>query len=501
MTGAAAAPYPLPRSMSRQCRVAAGIAFALSGCSTLPLEPGEKPAVATAAPLPVTIPKTTGVETAATREHKRLIASFGGEYHAPDLTHLLDQVLTKLAPASDGPGEPYRVTILNSPVVNAFALPSGNIYITRGLLALANDTSEVAAVMAHEIGHVTSHHAAQRSEIERTSALVGRVVSDVLERPGDTQKVAARYQLSLASFSRQQELEADAIGIRVISRAGYDPYGAARFLQLLGRSTSLRSSLFQKTKSDQPDILATHPSTPERIAKAVTAARQIGAPGIGESGREAYLKAIDGIAYGDDPSEGFVHGRSFVHPRLGFSFTAPDGFALENSAQAVLGITGGGAQALRLDSVRVPLTTTLQAYLASGWIDGLKQGSVRALTINGLPAATAIAHGNEWNFRLAAIRFGTDVYRIIFATRSLTDALDEGFRNSISTFHRVNAEEAAAAKPTRIQIVTAAFGDTAEGLAARMVGNDRKVEQFLLLNGIESRSEMSVGERYKLIVD
>lgn len=492
--------FPRPRLRASLAAILA-VCAAGFGCAALPSDPAEKPP-AVAAPLPPAIPKTTGVETAAAREHRRLAAAFGGEYRSPALERLLNDVLIKLAPASDVPGEPYKVTILNTPVVNAFALPSGDLFVTRGLLALANDTSEVAAVMAHEIGHVTARHAAQRSEMERTSALVGRVVSDVLEKPEQSRKVAARYQLSLASFSRQQELEADQIGIRVISRAGYDPYGAVRFLELLGRSTSLRSSMLgQKTKSDQPDINATHPSTPERVAKALAVARQIGAPGIGDAGREPCLRAINGLSFGDDPSEGFIRGRSFIHPRLGFAFVAPDGFVLENSAQAVLGIAAGGSEALRLDSVRVQLTTTLQAYLTSGWIEGIKPSSVQILTINGLPAATAVARGSEWNFRLAAIRFGTDVYRIIFATRRLTDAQDDNFRTSISTFHRVTAEEIASAKPTHIAIVTAGLGDTAESLAGKMALQDRPVDYFLLLNGLERASDVRQGERYKIVVE
>ena len=113
-------------------------------------------------------------------------------------------------------------------------------------------------------------------------------------------------------------------------------------------------------------MMATHPSTPERVAHAVAVARGFGAPGIGETGHDRYLAAIDGILYGDDPAEGFVRGRRFIHPKLGFAFTAPENFVLENSAQAVLGVTQDGAQALRLDRVKVPVETSLASYLASG---------------------------------------------------------------------------------------------------------------------------------------
>ncbi len=471
--------------------------IALAGCASLP-EPPQ-----TVAPAPtVAAPTTTGVETAETREHQRLVALFGGEYRAPKAESLLNGVLARLAPVSETPGEPYKVTILNSPVVNAFALPTGNIYVTRGLLALANDTSEVAAVMAHEIAHVSLRHAAARAELERRSQLVGRVVSEVLEKPQEGKVVEARARLTLASFSRQQELDADKIGVRNIAAAGFDPYGATRFLNALGRSSSLRASALGQTgSSDKPDILASHPSTPDRVAAALAAARQIGAPGFGEAGRAAYLSAIDGLAYGDDPGEGVVRGRRFVHPRLGFTFTAPDGFVLENGSKALLGIAGGGAEALRLDSVRVPASTPLETYLGSGWIEGLKAGSIETSTINGLPAAIAVAQGREWTFRLAAIRFGTEVYRIIFATRSLTAEADGRFRAAIQTFRRLPQEEANAVKPLRLALVAAEGGASAESLSRRMAGTERPLDLFLLLNGIDRGAALAPGERYKIVVE
>ncbi|MBL8588858.1 MAG: M48 family metalloprotease [Methylobacteriaceae bacterium] len=475
---------------------AAAALLALAGCASLPETQPE-----TTSP-PIAAPRTTGVQTAELREHERLVALFGGEYRAPRAEALLNGVLARLAPASDTPGEPYKVTILNSPVVNAFALPTGNIYVTRGLLALANDTSEVAAVMAHEIAHVSARHAAARAELERRSQLVGRVVSEVLAKPQERNVVEARSKLTLASFSRQQELEADRIGVRNIARANYDPYGATRFLNSLGRSASLRSAALGAGPSgDRPDILATHPSTPDRVAAALAAARQIGAPGLGEAGRAPYLAVVDGVAYGDDPTEGIVRGRNFVHPKLAFAFEAPEGFTLENGPKALLGVAGGGAEALRLDSVRVSASTPLETYLGSGWIEGLQTATVETATINGLPAATAIARGQEWTFRLAAIRFGTDVYRLIFATRALTPDADGRFRAAIQSFRRISQDEAAAVKPLRLALTRAEPGAGAEALARRMQGVDRPLDLFLLLNGLERGAALAPGETYKIVVE
>src|SRR5262249_45754003 len=143
-----------------------------------------------------------------------------------------------------------------------------------------------------------------------------------------------------------------------------------------------------------PDFLSSHPATPERISNAQASARQFNAPGAGERDKAAYLASIDGMVYGEDPSEGFVRGRRFLHPRLGFTFLAPDGFVLDNTAQAVLGVKDGGGQALRLDVVRVPAEQTLADYLNSGWVENIDPKSVEEIVINGLPAATAMAKGD-----------------------------------------------------------------------------------------------------------
>ena len=191
------------------------ISLAVAGCASG--SDDQAKVVEVTVPLPPSAPRTTGVDSPATREHKQLVAYFGGEYRAAATERYLDEVLAKLAAASDTPAQVYRVTILNSPIVNAFALPSGNIYVTRGLLALANDTSEVAAVMAHEIAHVTERHAARRAELEKRSAVISQA-ADVIDNRDQSRTFKSYAQLTLASFSRQQEIDADEIGVHVIAR-------------------------------------------------------------------------------------------------------------------------------------------------------------------------------------------------------------------------------------------------------------------------------------------
>jgi predicted Zn-dependent protease len=469
----------------------------VASCTTMDVPGGQL----SASSAPAAAPRTTG-GTPANTERKRLVELFGGAYSAPATERYLNTILERLAPATQTPSETYRVTILNSPIVNAFALPTGDIFVTRGLLALANDSSEIAAVMAHEIAHVTAQHAAKRAEKEKTAALFAKVSTAVLDRPNEGQEQEAKGRLGLAQFSRQQEFEADQIGIKTIGQAGYDPFSASRFLGSLGRWTTMRAAMLgENANAGKPDMMSTHPSTPERIAQAVQEARQIGAPGVGDSGRDAYLEAISGLSFGDDPSEGLVRGPRFVHPKLGFAFAAPEGFVLENQAVALIGVAEGGGQALRLDSVNVDQSTGLETTIASGWIDGLKTGAVETLKIDDLPAATAVAQGDQWSFRLGAVRMGAKVYRLIFAARVLTPAVDARFRASIASFHRLSAQEASAAHPQRIDIVEAAAGDTPAEMAKKMAIADRPLEQFLLLNGLEKDAVLKPGAHYKIVVE
>ena len=478
-------------------------ALVLAACTSTP--PTIAPQAATPAPA-----KTAESELppAVLREHQRILAAYGGVYNDPRLQTMIETTVGRLVAASERPDLHYKVTMLNSQSINAFALPTGQLYVTRGLIALANDESELASVLAHEMGHVIAHHAEIRAEQARQADLVSRVVSDVVTDPEMGALALAKSKLALASFSRAQEFEADAIGIGIASRAGYDPYGAVRFLTSMEHNTELKPLPSGNINPASPDFLSSHPATPERITNAIANARQYKyqppATGSGQyeaQTKPAYLSDIDGIVFGEDPSEGFVRGRRFLHPKLGFTFTAPDGFTLDNTAQAVLGVKHGGGQALRLDVVRVPAEQTLAAYLTSGWIENIDAATVEDVTVNGFPGATAAAKGDQWDFRLYAIRFGSDVYRFIFATKHRTAETDRQFRELVGTFRRMSLAEIEDAKPLHLKIVTVAPGDTVEKLAGRMAVADRAVERFRVLNGLEPGDKLKPGTEAKIVVE
>jgi predicted Zn-dependent protease len=469
------------------------LALALAGCASSSLT---QPQAKLAEPH-----KQAELSPAAQREHQRILTAYNGVYEDPRLEAMVDQTVAKLVAASTRPDQHYRITILNSPSVNAFALPTGQLYVTRGLIALANDQAELASVLAHEMAHVIASHAAIREDRAKQVALVSRVVNDLLPDSQQGALALAKSKITLASFSRAQEFEADGIGVGIAAKAGFDPYGAERFLSAMGQNADFKTAVQTRIDPRAPDFLSSHPATPERVKNAESQARQFGAPGGGERDRAEYLAAIDNMVYGEDPSEGFVRGRRFLHPKLGFTFVAPEGFALDNTAQAVLGVKQGGGQALRLDVVRVPAEQTLHDYLTSGWIDDIDAKSVDELTINGFPAATAVAKGDHWAFRLFALRFGSDVYRFIFAAKKMTPEADRSFRESVTTFRRMSLAESNAAKPMRLRIVTVGPGDTVERLARRMANVDRPVERFRVLNGLSPNDRLQAGDRVKVITE
>ncbi|ACL60740.1 M48 family metalloprotease [Methylobacterium nodulans] len=449
--------------------------------------------------VPPEAPRTTGGRErgGSDADHAKLVASFGGEYRAPAALRLVSDVTDRLVKATERPDETYAVTLLDSPAVNAFALPNGRLYVTRGLLALANDSSELAAVLAHEIAHVTLRHANARTEMALRSELVSKVVADVLKDPATGALLQDQSRFVLAKFSRSQEFEADQTGVRTLSRAGYDPFGAARFLNSLNRATALRAGSGIPT---EPDLLATHPSTPERITQVTQAARRIGAPGLGADDRAQYLAAIDGIAYGDNPADGLVRGRRFIHPRLGVTFEAPDNFALENTARAVLGTTPEGGRRLLFDAVETHAGQSLEDVLRATWNDAIETGSFENRMIQGLPAVTAVSKGKEWFFRLAAVRVGTNTFRMIMAARGATDP-EPAFGRWLSSLAAVGPEEARRLRPARIQIVTAGPGESAEAMGRRMAVGDRGLDYFLVLNGLDRGATLRPGQPYKLIVE
>jgi len=478
--------------------VAALLALALAGCQSLIAQTAGDPAIhPSATPQIVSeVQKNDPNAKLGAREHPRILATYGGEYHDAKVDRLLARIVGSLTAVSQNPNQSYRITILDSPSINAFALPGGYIYVTRGLLALADDASEVAAVIAHEMGHVTANHGIERQRFEEAQSINDRVVTEVLSDELASNVALAQSKLRLAAFSRRQELQADEIGIRMLAEAGYDPYAQARFLRTMADYSDFLSS--DPTKDQTLDFLSTHPNAPQRIAIARKHAEAYGPEGTGSRGRDYFLKGIDGMLYGDRPQEGYVRGRIFLHPRLGIRFEVPPGFTIKNTPEAVLA-TGPDDLAIRFDGVDASGKDDLAAYLGSGWVTGLRQGTIRTLAVNGLEAADAKASTDKWDFDVTVIRAGKRIYRFLTAAPRGSAKLEPAADALRGTFRTLTARESAELKPLRVRLTNVGPADSVASIAGRMMGTDRPEQLFRILNAMTDGRRRSPGAEVKII--
>ncbi|EYR78962.1 M48 family metalloprotease [Shinella sp. DD12] len=431
------------------------------------------------------------------REHPRIVASYGGEYKDAKTERLVARIAGALTLVSENPNQSYRITILNSPAINAFALPGGYLYVTRGLLALANDASEVAAVLSHEMAHVTANHGIERQKKEEAEVIASRVVAEVLSSNIAGKQALARGKMRLAAFSRNQELQADVIGVRMLGEAGYDPYAAARFLDSM--AAYARFTAVDPDSDQSLDFLSSHPNAPQRVELARLHARAFGAEGaIGDRGRDYYLAGIDGLLYGDAPEEGYVRGQTFLHGKLGIRFDVPAGLQIDNKADAVLA-TGPGDVAIRFDGVADSRKQDLVNYISSGWVTGLRPETIQPVMINGLEAATAKAAADRWEFDVTVVRIDNQIYRFLTAVPMGSKALEPTAAILKASFRKLTPAEVTSLKPLRIRVVTARAGDTVASLAGRMMGTDRKLDLFRLINAMTAASTVRTGEKFKII--
>jgi predicted Zn-dependent protease len=440
-------------------------------------------------------------------EHPKILEQYGGIYDKGGLAAYVSQIGQKAAANSEDPGMGYTITLLNSPVVNAFALPGGYVYVTRGLLALANSEAELAGVLGHEVGHVTAHHTAKRYDRAVGTALLGTLLGAVTGSQilGDIANVGG--QAYLASFSRTQEYQADALGVKTLAKAGYDPYAQSEFLATLGREETLTTKIAGVAQS-RMQFFATHPNTPDRVQKAAEEAKQAGvAPNNNRPRKhDEYLAHIDGMLYGDDPKEGVIRGRTFIHPGLKLSFTVPQGFALQNSSQQVAAISRDGSQII-FDGRKVPAGTDPQSYLVGGFAQEiqLEPENIQRFSVDGLPAASgeteAQTNQGVVYVRMVAIAASSEqIYRFVFVTApQRSEALSAGFHDTVMSFKRLSGAEADTVTPLRVRVVTAGAGENLQSLAARMGFADYKEERFRVLNAIPDGQGVVAGRRYKII--
>ena len=498
--------------MIRRCPALFALALAgailggLSGCAVNPAT-GEK----------VFTGGISGAQekTEGRKLHPEVLRRFGPAVGDEALQRYVDSVGQLLARTSERPGLGYTFTVVDSDVVNAFAVPGGYIYITRGLLALFDSEAELAAVLGHEIGHIAALHYA-RGRGQAILAQLGVLAAGILARqvaPGsDVERIVGQLGGTAAfaylrSFSRENEYESDDLGIRYLARAGYDSGAVARMLGKLRAHGRLQAELAGRSpdKVDSFDYTATHPAPIARIRRAAARAAKTTVRDPMVAGK-IYLDKIDGMIYGGSREQGFVRGRNFIHPRLRFRFSVPPTFTIHNLPQAVMASGRGGARMIfRLHPRGV--SRSAAGFLRNRWSGRLSLGRIDEFTVNGLPAASAgtaaRSRGGIVDIRILAVGARANmVYETVFVfPRRQGSRLEDVYRGVRRSLREMSAAEAATHRARRIAVIEARPGDTQQSLARRMAVDKRRMAHFRVLNGLDPGDRIAAGRLLKLVVE
>ncbi|MEM8790718.1 MAG: M48 family metalloprotease [Pseudomonadota bacterium] len=490
--------------------VASLTALVLAGCQTTGTSSGGAPATLSQ--------RSSSDQRIGDENHPKILAQFGGAYQNPRVTGYVNQIGRDLAAVSEQPQAKWTFTVLDTPTINAFALPGGYVYVTRGLMALADDEAELAGVIGHEIGHVTAGHSSlrqDRGQVAGLGLLLGAVGLSVL----GVDPLASRGLLQLgqaaaggvlASYSRSDELDADNLGIRYLARAGYDPVAQAEFLESMGSAAALESRIAGRSYNpNSVDFFASHPANAPRTRQAIRVARNQGLVVREGAARnqDRFFSMIDGMSYGDSASQGFVDGRTFSHPELRFTYTVPRGFTITNSSQQV-GARGPQGSLFIMEGGQ-DTGGDLVRFIGERWVPSLSEqarvGRFRELDatrINGLEAAYGIipiqTRGRTSDALLVAIRMDGTIYRLT-GIAPQGSGLIAPMEQAARTFRRLSRGEANGLRGQKIDIVTVRRGETVSSLAGRMNVSDFKEERFRVLNDLRPGEQLRAGQKVKLI--
>jgi len=449
----------------------------------------------------------------ATRQHPEVVEEFGGAETGPRAAYV-EGVGRRVAAYSGtaNAGQVYHFTTLDSAVENAFAVPGGYVYLTRQLMGIMNDESELAFVVGHETGHIAANHAQARKSAANTNAILGvlgQVLGAVVGGPafgGLISQSAQQFsKMRLLSFTRDQEYQADVLGIRYMTAAGYDPNGSANMLSQIAQATALEARIQGDQNRSTPEWASTHPLSEHRAAQATQIAQQTGRAGVGLRNRDAFLAQIKGMIVDDDPAQGVIDGRIFTHPDLHLTFAVPAGYLMQNSTRRV-SIQGSAGQAeFRGGQFNGPMedyVSRVLQELTEGRVQ-LQLGPMQRTTVNGIPAAYVVGRANTSSGGLDVGVFAyqwdqNTIYHFLTLTRAGQGLAP--FASMVDSFRRINPAEAAAIRPRVIDVVTVARGDTIQSLGNRMAYRDFRVDRFLALNGLAANSPLVPGQKVKLVV-
>lgn len=430
-----------------------------------------------------------------------VIAQFG-LYQSTTLQSLIDAKGKQMTAISDRPGD-YGFTVVDSPIINAFATPDGHVYFTRGIMAYFNNEAQFSGVLGHELGHITARHG-QKQQTRSTIAGLGMILGSVVA-PKLMQSVGGVAQqvvgLGMLKYSRNDENEADGLGVKYSTKIGYDASYMADFFQTLSRTEA------QSGGSSVPTFLSTHPNSADRYTRVkglASQAKQSAGRGTFAINRNQYLKAIEGLTYGEDPRQGFVESSVFYHPDLKFRFPIPSGWKSQNSpdkfqmaepnGKALLVFLGAGNGSL--DEAAQNLAKAI----------GVQGANAQKTTINGFPALVfegdqAATDQQSTPARVLAqlIQDGQSVYAFVgLAAPASFSTYSSLFQRTAQGYARLTDASKLNRQPQKIRI-KAATGNTtlASALAANGIPSKR-YEEMAILNGMQTSTQLPKGTLFKI---
>ena len=439
-----------------------------------------------------------GQEVAMGREYDPQVAASMGFYADDDLQRFVQQLGTSLAAKSERPTLSWTFRVVDDPVVNAFALPGGYIYVTRGLLARLSSEAELAGVVGHEIGHVTARHSATQLSRQQL-AQVGFALGSVFSRDVAQLSNIASEALGVLflKYSRDNEREADDLGLRYMRRGGYDAREMPDVFTMLERVSVAEGG------GRTPEWLATHPNPENRRARIAQEVAALPADSLGHRvERDAYLRRLDGLVYGDDPRAGFFRGPEFLHPSFRFRLRFPDGWATQNSREAVIAVSPAKDAIVQVSVAEQPSAdAAARAFLGRQGVTG---GAPSRSSVGGSPAVSAAFRAATDNGELrgtaAFVEYGGRVYQLLaFAPAAQWSTYQPAGERAIRTFAPLTERAALDVQAWRITLITTDRSTTLAELA-RTRPSPVPAARLALLNQVEQTSAIAPGTLVKWVV-
>jgi predicted Zn-dependent protease len=436
-------------------------------------------------------------EIAMGRDYDKEVVASIGLYPDSGAQRYIQQFGARLAATSERPNLPWTFRVVDDPVVNAFALPGGYIYVTRGILAHLNSEAELAGVVGHEIGHVTARHSVSqmsKQQLAQIGLAVGTIASPEFERFAGL--ASAGLGVLFLKYSRDAERQADDLGLRYLRRGNYDPREMPHVFEMLARVSQTEGG------GRVPQWLATHPDPENRRGRIE---QEIAALPQNFSGaavnRDAHLRRLDGLVFGNNPREGYFKGSQFFHPELRFRLTFPEGWATSNGKQAVVAVSPQKDAVVELSAAKEQTAdAAARAFLSQ---PGVSSGAPARTSVGGLPAVSAAfavaAESGTLRGIALFVEHGGAVYRLLgYATDARWPAVQVAAEGALQTFGRLTDPAALAVQPQRVDIVTLDQRTTIEEMA-RKRPSPVPAATLALLNQVEPKTPLEPGRLVKWV--